>query len=305
MRVVVTGATGVIGRRVVPILLGAGHRVTALVRPQSERGANVPSGCDVVVASLFEEAPLAKAIVGHEAVINLATHIPKSALGIMFRSAWRENDRIRTEGARNVADAAAKVGAEILVQESFAYAYPDMGAEWIDEAVVLRPAAYCRSILNAEASARAFARGSTRTIILRFAAFYGSDASQTRTMVDGVRKGLATLPGRRSSFISSISHDDAAAAVVAALDAPSGAYNVSDNRPVTHEEFIGVLADALDVSHPRFLPPWTAALMGSAGRTLSRSIKLRNDKLKAATVWKPRSPSIKEGLPAAITASAR
>ncbi|NNH57910.1 NAD(P)H-binding protein [Rhizobium laguerreae] len=103
MRVVVTGATGVIGRRVVPILLGAGHRVTALVRPQSERGANVPSGCDVVVASLFEEAPLAKAIVGHEAVINLATHIPKSALGIMFRSAWRENDRIRTEGARNVA----------------------------------------------------------------------------------------------------------------------------------------------------------------------------------------------------------
>lgn len=303
MKIAVTGATGVIGRRAIYMLMQAGHRITALVRPGSDRRGTVPSDCTVVEASLFDRESLAKALAGHDAVINLATHIPKTSLGIMFRPAWHENDRIRREGAQNIAAAAAGAGAGLLIQESFAYAYPASGNEWIDETVELQPAAYCRTILNAEASARAFARGNARAVILRFAALYGPDASQTSTLAKGVLRGWSGLPGRRSSFISSVSHDDAASAVVAALAAPTGAYNVADDCPVTHEEFVDVLAGALDIAQPiHFLPPWTAALMGSAGRTLARSIRLRNSKLKAATGWMPRFSSVREGLPAAVKA---
>jgi len=304
VKIAVTGATGVIGCRVVPLLAKAGHRITILVRPGSHRNGTLPSQCNIAEASLFDRETLARAIAGHDAVINLATHIPKSALGIMFRPAWHENDRIRREGARNIADAAAGAGARLLIQESFAYAYPDRADKWIDEAVGLEPASYCKTILNAEASARAFARGDSRAIILRFSAFYGPDASQTRTLAKAVRSGWAGLPGKRSSFISSVSHDDAASAVVAALAAPTGAYNVSDDCPVTHEEFIDIVAAALNAPRPtRFPPPWTALLMGSAGRTLARSIRLHNSKLKAVTGWSPGFPSIREGLPEAVRAA--
>ncbi|MGE3872250.1 MAG: NAD-dependent epimerase/dehydratase family protein [Parvibaculaceae bacterium] len=303
MKIAIAGASGVIGRRVVLQLIDAGHRVTALTRPGSRRRASLPPGCRVAEASLFDRAEVTAAIAGHDVAINLATHIPRSPLAMMFRRAWHENDRIRTEGALNIALAAAKSDVKILVQESFAFAYPSSGADWIDERTPLQPAAYCRSVLSAEAAAMGFARSDARAVILRFAPLYGPDASQTGDMVRAVRKGWAVLPGKRTSFISSLSHDDAASAVVAAIGAATGAYNVSDDCPVTHEEFMSVIADALEVPEPRFLPAWTAALMGSAGRTLARSIRLRNDRLKSATAWTPRFSSVREGLPGAAIAA--
>ena len=300
MKIIISGATGVIGRRVVPLLMNDGHRVTALVRPGCRRRSLLPRGCAVVEGSLFDRARLTVAVAGHEVVVNLATHIPKSSLGLMLRAAWRENNRIRSEGARKLAVAAADGGARTLIQESFGYAYPGLGMLWIDEEQALRPAAHCRGVLDAEAAARAFGGRGGRGIILRFAAFYGADADQTRTMVQGVRHGWAMLPGDPAGFISSVSHEDAATAVVAALKAPSGAYNVADDCPVSHAEFCAVLAATLDQPEPRFFPAWTAALMGSAGRTLARSIRLRNDKLRRLTGWRPLFPSVREGLPGAL-----
>ncbi|MCA0046232.1 NAD(P)H-binding protein [Mesorhizobium sp. B283B1A] len=303
MRIAVTGATGVIGRRTVPLLLAAGHQVTAVVRREPGRLHALPAEAQTVKASLFDRDQLMAAFTGHEAVINLATHIPSSMFSALFRSAWQENDRIRSVGSRTVANAAAAVGVKTLIQESVGLAYPSSGAEWIDESTALRPPKNAKSVLDAEASVADFAARKGRGVALRFAAFYGPDANQTKIMARSVRMGWAPLPGARNSYISSVSHDDAATAVVASLDAPSGAYNVSDDRPVTREEFFAVIAKTLHVRPPRMLPAWTAKLMGVVGDALIRSTRTSNAKLKSVTNWSPAATSVAEGLPAAIEAA--
>lgn len=300
MDVALTGATGVIGRRVISLLEGQGHRVTVLLRKGSTRTALLPPQCKVVEASLFDRDALAFAFEGQEAVINLATRIPQSALQMIFPWGWRQNDRIRTTGAQNVALAASRAGVRILIQESFGLAYPPEGEAWIEETVSLRPNANCRTVVAAEAAVAGFANRGGRGIALRFAAFYGPDASQTRTIARAAQKGWAALPGKRSAYLSSISHDDAASAVVAVLGAPSGTYNVADDRPLTHAQYLNAIALLLHARKPRFLPGWTAALMGPAGLCLARSIRLSNRRLRDATGWSPSAPSAVDGLSAAL-----
>jgi nucleoside-diphosphate-sugar epimerase len=219
---------------------------------------------------------------------------------MVFRRAWKLNDRIRTQGVANLCEAARSCGVRRFVQESFALAYPGRGDVWVDEETPLQPPAYCRTVLDAERSvAELTSRGHTG-VVLRFAAFYGPDAMQVRTYVDALRKGWAALPGGPERFISSVSHDDAAAAVVAALGAPSGAYTVTDDEPVTRAVFFGSLAESLGVSPPRFLPDWATALFGSAGQAMARSLRLSNRKLKQATGWAPQLPSVREGWPVTL-----
>ncbi|HKS26158.1 MAG TPA: hypothetical protein VJZ76_25430 [Thermoanaerobaculia bacterium] len=92
-----------------------------------------------------------------------------------------------------------------------------------------------------------------------------------------------------------MSHDDAASAVAAALDVPAGIYNVVDDEPVTHRDFVNSLADRLGVCHPKFPPAWTARLLGSLGETLARSQRISNRKLRGASSWAPKFPSVREG----------
>jgi len=300
MKIFISGATGVIGRRVIPILLAQGHSVTAIVRRMPGPSSAVHSDLNFVNVDMFEKEALSRAVAGHDVVINLATHMPDAAWKMPLRLAWRENDRIRTQGAANIADAALAGGATRLIQESFAPAYPDSGDRWIDEETPLQPAAYDRTVIDAERSAAGFAGKGRAAVILRFAAFYGPDAMQTKSYIDGLRWGWAALPGDPAAFISSISHDDAALAVAAAVRAPVGTYNVGDDEPVTRATFFGALAQSLGMDAPRFLPRWATPLFGAVGSTLARSLRLSNARLKQATGWAPSFPSVREGWPATL-----
>ena len=300
MKIFVSGATGVIGRRAVPLLLARGYAVTAMLRKTSVSSAAMHPGLKRVTVDLFDADAVKRAVAGHDAVINLATHMPSSVWKMVFRSAWRLNDRIRTEGAANIAAAASDGGASRLIQELFAPTYPDRGDQWIDEETPLEPSDYNRTVLDAERSAAGFSGPDRAGVVLRFAAFYGPDAMQVRSYMDTLRLGWAPMPGDPNSFMSSISHDDAASAVVAALEAPAGAYNVTDDEPVTRKVFFGSLAEALGVKPPRFLPDWTKVLFGSVGDAMTRSLRLSNRKLKEETNWAPRFPSVREGWPATL-----
>jgi nucleoside-diphosphate-sugar epimerase len=300
MRIFVTGATGVIGRRVLPLLLGQGHSVTAAVRNRAGRERLSHPRVTFAEADLFDVDALKRALQGHQALINLATHMPDSAFKMLFRGAWRANDRIRSEGVRNLVDAALATGVERMIQESFAPTYPDRGAEWISETTPLAPAAYNKTVLDAEASVGRFASSQRTGVILRFAAFYGPDAMQVRSYIASVKAGWAPMPGRRSDYISSVSHDDAASAVVAALKVKSGPYNVSDDEPLRRGEFFGRLAAELKLKPPRFLPKWTAPMFGAVGGTMARSLRVSNRKLREETGWTPRYPSVREGWPAML-----
>ena len=300
MRLFVTGATGVVGRRAVPLLLSQGHSVTAGVRQTASRVGVAQKELDYVPVDLFDLRELRRAVAGHDAIINLATQMPSSAWNIMSRSSWRENDRIRTEGVANLVEAARRNGISRFVQESFALTYPDRADAWIDEQTPIDPAAYSKTVSDAERSVADFCAQGYTGVVLRFAAFYGPDAMQVKSYIDGLRWGWALLPGGPDRFISSISHDDAASAVVAALEASQGIYNVADDQPVRRARYFELLASNLGLKSPNFVPEWATPMFGSVGQAMSRSLRLSNAKLRGATRWRPRFPSVREGWPAML-----
>ena len=132
VRIFVAGATGVIGRRVVGQLITRGHDVTGVARtPEAERLLGSLAAASVSV-SLSEPSALRGALAGQEAVVNLATRIPAVSKAAMPK-AWRENDRLRTEGVRSLAGAARAAGVTRFIQESVVFAYADGGESWVDE----------------------------------------------------------------------------------------------------------------------------------------------------------------------------
>jgi len=298
-RVFLAGATGVIGRRVVPLLVAAGHRVTAVGRAPDKRAALERAGAAAIELDLFDPAAVRRAVAGHDVVINLATHIPPSARAF-FPGAWRETNRMRQLVSHNLATAVIAGGVGRFIQESFAPIYGDAGDGWIDEDAPVRVARYNRGVLDAEAAAGRVTRDGGTGVVLRFAFFYGADSDFTRDAIRFVRRGRAPVLGSPSGFISAVSHDDAATAVIAALAVPAGTYNVSDDRPLRRREFVDALAEALGVPPPKFFPRWLAVLAGSLGETLARSQRIANGKLRAASGWAPRYPSVVEGWRAVV-----
>lgn len=283
-----------VGRRVVPLLVRAGHDVSALGRSPEKRESLARQGARPVDASLFDGVALRYALQGHDVVINLATHIPSSTTRMMLPWGWRENDHVRRKGSATLAEAARASGVTRFIQESFAPIYEDGGDRWIDERSPVRPVRYNRSVLDAEQAALRFGAGGGEGVVLRFASFYGADSPLLREMVGMMRKGWSPWPGEPASFISSVSHDDAATAVVAALSLPGGIYNVADDEPVSRREWVNSLADALAMPHPKPMPGWLTKLGGSSMELLGRSQRMANAKLRHASDWSPRWPSVRE-----------
>jgi nucleoside-diphosphate-sugar epimerase len=300
-RIFITGATGVVGAHAVPLLVANGHHVTAVGRSPEKRAHLESLGVRAVALDIFDGDAARRAFAGHDVVINLATHMPPSTFQMLLPWSWRENDRVRREGSATLVEAALAAGVSRFVQESFAPVYEDGGDRWIDESWPSRPAPYNRTVLDAERSAARFTEGGGTGIVLRFAWFYGPDPV-LHDMIGVLKKGWPPLPGPAGAYWSSVSHEDAGSAVVAALDIPAGTYNVCDDTPVTRREWVDVLADAVGARHPGLMPAWLAALGGKSLEFLSRSQRMTSAKLREAAGWAPRWPSVREGLPAAVQA---
>jgi nucleoside-diphosphate-sugar epimerase len=300
-RIFVTGATGVVGARAVPLLIAAGNDVTAVGRSPEKRAQLESLGARAVALDLFDRVAVQAALEGHDTVINLATHIPSSTFQMMLPWQWRENDRIRREGSAVLVDTAIAAGVKCFIQESFAPMYADGGDRWIDETWPVRPAPYNRTSIDAESSAARFSAAGGRGIGLRFAGFYGPD-SILRDMLGVVKKGWSPLPGPAGAYWSSLSQEDAATAVVAALGVGAGIYNACDDEPLTRREWAALLAAAVGTKPPRVLPRCLSTLGGKTMELLSRSQRMSNAKLKTASGWTPRWRSAREGLPAAARA---
>jgi nucleoside-diphosphate-sugar epimerase len=294
VRIFLTGATGVVGRRFIPLAVAAGHTVTAVGRSLRRRDTLGRLGAAAVALDLSAPDLVRRAVTGHDIVVNLATHVPPSTVRMFLPGAWWENDRLRRRTSAILASAALATGVSRLIQESFAV-YADHGDEWIDESDPPAPVRYNRSILDAERAAARFAAAGRIGIVLRFANFYGPDAFQTIDSFVVARRGWAPIPGPPDAFVSSVSHDDAATAVLAAIELPAGTYNVTDDEPLCRRDYAEALAEVLGLPNLRFPPGWTTKLAGSLGTLLTRSQRISNAKLRGASAWRPRYPSIREG----------
>ena len=299
--ILVVGATGRVGRILIPELVRSGYRVSALGRTEDKRRLLERLGATAVSFNIFKSIEARRVMQDHATVINLATHIPPAGFRMMLPWSWQENDRVRRDGSASLVNAAIAAGVSRFIQESFAPIYEDGSARWIDESWPRRPARNSLTVLDAERSAERFTEAGGVGVVLRFANFYGPDATLA-TMLRMIRRGWSPLPGRASAYWSSLAHEDAALAAKAALRVPAGVYNVCDDEPLMRREWAGVLANALGAPPPRLIPGWVTALGGSMTELLSRSERMTNRKFKAACGWTPRWPSSRAGLPAAVNA---
>jgi nucleoside-diphosphate-sugar epimerase len=282
--VVITGATGVIGRRAVRALLAAGHRVTGVTRSAEGRARLEGLGAGAVEADVFAEASLRRAFAGADAVVNVLTHVPR-ADRMADPSAWAENDRVRTEASAAVARAAQAAGVGRLVQESIAFVYADGGDAWLDEDAPVVGGGVTTTALTAERNARERFAGDS--VVLRFGLFVGPDSGSTRAALAAARRGESIAAGPPGAYRPTIWLDDAAAAIAAALAVPAGTYNVVDDDPATNAEIDAALAAVVGVGALRARPPQDGPL--------ARSQRVSNRRLREASGWAPRVRAARDG----------
>ena len=209
---------------------------------------------------------------------------------------WDENTRIRTEASRNLVDAALAAGAAVYVQESIAFLYGDHGDDWIDaERTPIVETRFTAPVRAAEAQAARFAEAGGRAVVLRFGGFHAPDSDQTLAMLRSARHGIAIDPGAADGWFPVVHIDDAARAVVAALDVPSGTYDVVDDEPLRRRDQRAVLAAA--VGRRRL---HSVRVPKRAVGPLVDSQRVSNRRFRDATVWEPRVRSGREAWPATV-----
>ena len=296
MRCFVTGATGVIGRPLVPALVAAGHEVRAVARDDSKADRLRDAGADPVTVDLFDGPALADAVVGCDAILHLATNVPPVTRAA-FPSAWRTHDRLRTETTTHLLAGARAHGITRFVKESITFTYPDRGAEWIDESVA-PDTSIKRMIptLEGEQLVEAFTTEGGTGVVLRFGLFYGPDNRAIDEGLKLARMRSSSIAGRADAYLSSIHTDDAASAVVAALAAPAGVYNVVDDEPLTRREYLDAFSAAFALGRLRPTPAGALRIVGGSGaKALTASQRVSNGRFREATGWAPVYPSAREG----------
>jgi nucleoside-diphosphate-sugar epimerase len=302
MKVFVAGATGVLGRAAIPRLVAAGHEVRGAARSPEKADQLRAQGAEPVTVDLFDAASVRAAVDGCQGVVHMATNIPPLTKG-WKGNAWETNDRLRREGTRVIADASRGAGVEVLVKETVCFFYEDGGDQWIDEDWPIERQPFSAASLDAEDITLAFTGEGRRGVVLRFGLFYSHDARALEESLKTAKLGMGPMIGPAEAWRASIHVDDAGAAIVAALDAPAGAYNVAD-EPITNGEWNAAFAAAFGFKKLRSTPKVAMKAGGKKLAVLGASRRISSAKFKSATGWQPAHPDARVGLKAVAEANA-
>jgi nucleoside-diphosphate-sugar epimerase len=306
MKVFVAGASGAIGRQLVPQLLTAGHEVTGMTRREENAAAIRAAGARAVVCDVFDAAALESAVreAAPEVVIHELTALPRRLDPKAKDDPLAPTNRLRIEGTRNLIAAAKAAGARRLIAESVAFFYVPEG-DWVKgedaPAFAEAPGSFGtagKALADLERQV-AGAEG-LEGVVLRYGWLYGPgtyydrDGSQT----EDFRKRRMPVVGKGTGTFSFVQVEDAASATVAAVErGEPGVYNVVDDEPAAMSEWVPVFAEAVGAKKPRRVPVWLARLVaGSAVVGMATDQRgAANAKAKRELGWQPRYPSWRQG----------
>ena len=311
MRVLVAGATGVLGRQLVPLLSSVGHDVVGLARSAGRADALAEAGARLVTADALDAAALRRAVLEAEpeAVVHLLTAIPADFHPRRLDEAFRTTNRLRTEATRTLVDAAAAVGARRFVSQGVAFAYDPAGPSTAteDEPLWREPPRVAAPLVDAlrELERRTADAGG---LTLRLGHLYGPGTVYDRdgAITTIVRARRLPLVGGGGALFSFTHTHDAATAVVTALDRDlAGVLNVVDDEPVPVATWLPEFARMLGAPPPRRVPTALARLAvgpwGTAWMTRLRGAD--NARARLSLDWRPGYPSWREGFERELGAS--
>ena len=311
MHVFVAGASGAIGRQLVPQLVAAGHRATGMTRTPAKAELLRRLGAEPVVCDAFDAEGLERAVAAAapDAVVHELTAIPAAIDPRRFAEQFEENDRLRVEGTRNLVAAALSAGVRRVVAESisFAYAPGGGGLRVEDDPLGLgAPEPWGRTIRAVDALEQAVlsAPGLGGTV-LRYGTLYGPGTFYARdgSTAEAVRRRRLPLVGAGAGVTSFLHVEDAARATVLALEREAtGTFNVVDDEPAPAAEWLPAYAAALGAKPPRRLPPLVVRLLAgsTAAATLAGGEGASNAKARRELGFEPRFPSWRQGFHAGL-----
>ncbi len=311
MRVFVAGATGAIGRQLVPRLVGAGHEVHGMTHSESKQAMIRELGAAAVVADALDPDQVAEAVgsARPEVIVHQLTAIPATLDMRHFDRDFALTNRLRTEGTDHLLSAGQAIGVRRFVAQSYgAWPYARTGGPVKSEADPLDPSP-ARAMRESFAAIRhvetaVLGADWTEGIVLRYGAFYGPGTSMApgAEQVELVRKRKFPLVGDGGGVWSFIHVADAAEATVAAIEHGSrGVYNVVDDDPAPVAEWLPALAHELGAKQPMRVPRFIGRLFaGQAGVVMMTELRgASNAKAKRELAWRPAHPTWRQGFAAA------
>ena len=314
MKVFLAGATGVLGRALVPQLVARGHEVVGMTRSASKQDLVRRLGARPIVADALDPDAVAQAVASAEPEVIVhqltalsgkmslrdARHPDRSPMAMM-------TNRLRTVGTDHLLAAGQAAGARRFVAQSFgAFRFARTGGPVLTEADPLDPdppaplRPVVEGLLYLEKAVTTIDWG--EGLALRYGGFYGPGTSTSlapdAVMAAPIRKRRFPIIGNGGGVFSHVHIEDAAAATVAAVEhGRPGIYNVVDDDPAPVREWLPVLASALDGKPPRRIPRWLGRLVaGEAATLMMTDVRgASNAKAKRELGWKPRYASWRQG----------
>jgi 2-alkyl-3-oxoalkanoate reductase len=309
MRVFLAGASGAIGRPMVPMLIAAGHHVTGMTRSPAKLDALRAAGAEAVLADALDAEAIARAVAEAQpdAIVNQLTAIPHRLDPRKIVRDFELTDRLRVEGTRNLLAAARAAEVRRTIAQSIAFAYapgpPGTIHRESDPLNLDPPRQFKRTAASVAELERMVLEAGGQ--VLRYGYFYGPGTAIARAGSLGAEVARRRLPivGGGTGVWPLIHIDDAARATVAALAVERpGVYNIVDDEPAPVSEWVPALAAALGAQRPMRVPAWLARpVAGSYGiMTMTRAQGASNELAKRELGWTPRIASWREGFRGAL-----
>jgi nucleoside-diphosphate-sugar epimerase len=308
MRIFVAGATGAVGRQLVPALVSAGHSVVGLTRTAAKAEAIMRMGAEPVVADGLDAAAIRAAVTSTrpDVIIDEMTDLSGMTDLRHFDRTFANTNQLRTRGTDFLLAAAREAGVKRFIAQSYCgWAFARSGGSVKTETDELDPdpPGEFRRTLEAIRYLEQTVTGSSSPegIVLRYGSFYGPDTGMlSRPMVEQLRHRRVPLIGDGAGWWSFLHVDDAASATVAAIERGKAGsiYNIVDDQPAEVREWLPALAEMLGAKPPLHVPAWIARLVAGE-HIVSMMTQVRagsNAKAKRDLDWRPAHPSWREGL---------
>jgi nucleoside-diphosphate-sugar epimerase len=308
MKVLVAGATGALGRQLVPKLAARDHEVFGMTRSESKRDVVRRMGATPVVADALDPDSVSNAVAKSdpEVIVHQLTALSSSISMRHFDRDFELTNRLRIEGTDHLLAAGRAIGVKRFVAQSFAgWPFARSGGPVKSEEDPLDPAPPdgMRRTLEAIRHVEEAVTGAewTTGIVLRYGGFYGPGTSiaPEGEHLELIRKRRFPVVGDGGGVWSFIHIEDAADATVAAVEhGPRGIYNVVDDEPAPVAEWLPAIARSVGAKPPRRVPRWLGRLLaGEVATVMMTEVRgASNTKAKRELDWRPAHPTWREVL---------